>query len=77
MEGPVPMIQSVIGDAPRRREDQRFVTGSGTYLDDLAFEGLAHAVILRSPHAHATIDWIDADQRRSAGGRAATHAAND
>ncbi len=51
--------QSKIGDSPRRREDARFVTGGGAYLDDLRFEGLTHAVILRSPHAHARIDGID------------------
>jgi aerobic carbon-monoxide dehydrogenase large subunit len=51
-------IQSVIGDAPRRREDARFVTGQGRYLDDLAFPDVAHAVVLRSPHAHARIDSI-------------------
>ena len=51
-------IRSVIGDAPKRREDLRFVTGSGRYLGDLAFEGLAHAVVLRSPHAHARIERV-------------------
>lgn len=48
-----------IGDSPRRREDARFVTGQGAYLDDLKFEGLVHAVVLRSPHAHALIRSID------------------
>ncbi len=62
------MGRSVIGDAPRRREDQRFLTGSGAYLDDLGFNGLVHAVILRSPHAHATIDQIDAGPARAAPG---------
>ena len=56
---------SVIGDAPKRREDERFVTGHGGYLDDLAFEGLAHAVVLRSPHAHARIAGIDAAAARA------------
>jgi aerobic carbon-monoxide dehydrogenase large subunit len=45
--------RSGIGDQPKRREDQRFLTGHGAYLDDLNFDGLAHAVVLRSPHAHA------------------------
>ena len=49
-----------IGDAPKRREDLRFVTGRGRYLDDMTFESLAHAVVLRSPHAHARITHIDA-----------------
>jgi carbon-monoxide dehydrogenase large subunit len=52
-------IRSTIGDAPRRREDARFVTGHGAYLDDLVFEDVAHAVVLRSPHAHALIERID------------------
>jgi len=50
--------RSVIGDRPKRREDLRFITGRGGYLDDLAFEGLVHAVVLRSPHAHAQIECI-------------------
>nr|WP_294519213.1 xanthine dehydrogenase family protein molybdopterin-binding subunit [uncultured Rhodopila sp.] len=51
--------RAVIGDSPRRREDARFVTGRGAYLDDLRFDGAAHAVFLRSPHPHARIACID------------------
>jgi carbon-monoxide dehydrogenase large subunit len=51
--------RATIGDSPRRREDARFVTGHGAYLDDLPFARLAHAVVLRSPHAHAWIHSID------------------
>ena len=53
------MVRSGIGDMPKRREDARFLTGRGGYLDDLAFDGLAHAVVLRSPHAHALIGQLD------------------
>ncbi len=53
------MVRSGIGDRPKRREDVRFLTGRGAYLDDLAFDGLAHAIVLRSPHAHARIDGIE------------------
>jgi aerobic carbon-monoxide dehydrogenase large subunit len=60
--------RSIIGDAPRRREDERFVTGSGRYLDDLAFPGLTHAVVLRSPHAHALIERIGTGRARAAQG---------
>src|SRR3954447_21088808 len=56
---------SGIGAAPKRREDLRFLTGQGRYLDDLAFDNVAHAVVLRSPHAHASIDRIDADAARA------------
>ncbi len=45
--------------APGRREDDRFLTGTGRFLDDLAFDGLAHGVVLRAPHAHAEIAKID------------------
>ncbi len=58
----------VIGDAPERREDARFLTGQGAYLDDLRFDRLAHGVILRSPHAHAAIRGIDAEAARGAPG---------
>jgi carbon-monoxide dehydrogenase large subunit len=57
-----------IGDSPRRREDARFVTGQGAYLDDLTFDALAHAVVLRAPHAHALVRSIDATAARSAPG---------
>ena len=56
---------SGIGAAPKRREDMRFLTGQGRYLDDLAFDDVAHAVVLRSPHAHARIDAIDASAARA------------
>src|SRR5438552_3044824 len=52
-------MRSGIGDRPKRREDQRFLTGQGRYLDDLAFDGVTYAVVLRSPHAHAEIGAID------------------
>src|SRR5205823_8272635 len=69
--------RSVIGDAPKRREDLRFVTGRGRYLDDLAFEGLVHAVVPRSPHAHARIERIDSQAARAAPGVLAVLTAED
>jgi carbon-monoxide dehydrogenase large subunit len=68
---------SVIGDTPRRREDARFVAGRGAYLDDLRFDHLAHAVFLRSPHAHATIAAIDTAAARAAPGVLAVLTAHD
>ena len=49
------MEQFGIGQPVRRREDARFVTGAGRYTDDIDIAGQAHAVVLRSPHAHAHI----------------------
>jgi carbon-monoxide dehydrogenase large subunit len=44
-----------IGRPMRRREDRPLVTGAGRFVDDLAVPGLAHAVFVRSPHAHARL----------------------
>ena len=71
------MARSVIGDRPKRREDLWFITGRGRYLDDLAFEGLTHAVVLRSPHAHAQIGFVDVDAARAAPGVLAVLTAAD
>ena len=71
------MKRSVIGDSPRRREDQRFITGRGTYIDDLRFDNLARAVFVRSPHAHATIRSIDVAAARRAPGVLAVLTAAD
>jgi len=48
-----------IGQPVRRKEDVRFLTGTGTYIDDITSENLCHAIVLRSPHAHAKIIRID------------------
>jgi aerobic carbon-monoxide dehydrogenase large subunit len=48
-----------IGRALERVEDRRLVTGAATYVDDIRLPGLLHAMILRSPHAHARIIRID------------------
>jgi carbon-monoxide dehydrogenase large subunit len=69
--------RAVIGDSPRRREDARFVTGRGAYLDDMPFDGLAHAVFLRSPHAHARIVAIDTSAAKAAPGVLAVLTASD
>ena len=48
------MTDTGIGASVRRKEDYRFLTGNGKYLDDMNRAGQAHAYFLRSPHAHAT-----------------------
>src|SRR5215472_16079645 len=49
---------SVIGTPVRRREDYRFITGQGTYTDDINRAGQLYAYILRSTHAHARITGV-------------------
>src|ERR1051326_9329966 len=46
------MKQYGIGQPVRRVEDRRFLSGHGHYLDDISRPHQAHAVMLRSPHAH-------------------------
>ncbi len=57
-----------IGRPIRRREDLRFITGQGRYVDDIQVNGLLHMVILRSPHAHAIITRIDLSRAQSVHG---------
>lgn len=48
-----------IGQPLPRKEDRRFLTGSGRYIDDIEVPGALHACFVRSPHAHARIVAID------------------
>jgi aerobic carbon-monoxide dehydrogenase large subunit len=52
-------VNSFIGSPIERFEDLRFLRGRGTYVDDLAREGMLHAAILRSSFAHGRIRAID------------------
>src|SRR5271156_5944952 len=56
----MPMSATGIGAAVRRKEDRRFITGTGHYTDDINRPGQSFAYFVRSPHAHATIKSIDA-----------------
>jgi aerobic carbon-monoxide dehydrogenase large subunit len=53
-----------VGAIVRRREDPRLLTGRGQYVDDLQVAGCLHAVVLRSPHAHARIAAVRFDRAR-------------
>src|ERR1700733_13451514 len=48
-----------IGASVVRKEDRRFVTGKGRYVDDIKLQGMTHAHFVRSPHAHAKVKGID------------------
>jgi aerobic carbon-monoxide dehydrogenase large subunit len=52
----------------RRREDVRLLTGMGNYSADPHAPGMLHAVLVRSPHAHATIGDIDVSAARAVPG---------
>jgi carbon-monoxide dehydrogenase large subunit len=62
-------MAQVVGEAvaPRyagtrvlRVEDNRLLTGRGTFVDDVSRPGMLHACFVRSPFARARIDGIDA-----------------
>ncbi|RUU26857.1 xanthine dehydrogenase family protein molybdopterin-binding subunit [Mesorhizobium sp. M6A.T.Ce.TU.016.01.1.1] len=48
-----------VGARVARKEDRRFITGAGRYVDDMVVPGMKHAAFVRSPHAHAQIKKID------------------
>ena len=62
------MPETFTAQALPRLEDRRLLTGAGRYTGDIRPEGLAHAVILRSPHAHARIRGLDVAAARRAPG---------
>ena len=49
------MTDPAIGAPVRRKEDFRFLTGSGNYIDDINRPDQLYAYFVRSPHAHAEI----------------------
>ena len=51
-------IKDGIGASVRRKEDKRFLTGSGRYTADISRPGQLHVHFVRSVHAHANIKAI-------------------
>ncbi len=66
-----------IGQPVRRFEDRRLLTGKGNYIDDSDLPNQAHAVLLRSPHAHAEIRNIDLEEALAAPGVLAIYTGAD
>ncbi len=71
------MAQNGIGASVRRKEDLRFLTGRGNYVDDINRPGQLYAHILRSPHPHAAIRRIDTAKAARAPGVAAVFTGAD
>ncbi|MFT3872876.1 MAG: xanthine dehydrogenase family protein molybdopterin-binding subunit [Nocardioides sp.] len=55
-----------IGQARRRKEDQRLITGRTRWTDNIALPGMLHLAMVRSPFAHAKITSIDASAAKAA-----------
>ena len=60
-----------IGARIPRFELSRLLAGRGRYIDDIRLPRMLHAVVVRSPHAHALIRSMDFAAARSAPGVAA------
>src|SRR5438105_15578115 len=52
-------MSGFVGQRVLRKEDPRFLTGAGRYVENLELEGALHAVFVRSPLPHARINGID------------------
>ncbi|MFQ3255542.1 MAG: carbon-monoxide dehydrogenase large subunit, partial [Loktanella salsilacus] len=50
---------SGIGASSKRREDVRFLTGTGNYTDDINIYGQLHVHFLRADVAHAVLNGVD------------------
>src|SRR4051812_1954087 len=59
---------SILGNRVVRREDRKFLTAGGTYVDDLRTEGALHVHYVRSTMAHARISAIDTTEAAAAPG---------
>ncbi|MFM7047055.1 MAG: xanthine dehydrogenase family protein molybdopterin-binding subunit, partial [Actinomycetota bacterium] len=73
------MAGSILGNRVLRKEDPKFLTTGGVYIDDMRDEPLlanaAHVTFVRSPLAHAHIRGIDVSAALSAPGVIAVHTA--
>jgi CO/xanthine dehydrogenase Mo-binding subunit len=66
----------MVGTPIARGEDPRLLRGEGRFLDDLGHDALEMAIV-RSPHAHARITGIDADDCLEVEGLVAIYAYED
>src|SRR3982751_539703 len=68
---------SLIGARVARKEDYRFLTGSGQYTDDVALAGQSFAAFVRSPHAHALLKKVSVEKASRAPGVLAVYTGAD
>ncbi|MDX6359251.1 MAG: aerobic carbon-monoxide dehydrogenase large subunit [Nocardioidaceae bacterium] len=71
------MPGSILGTEVRRVEDLELLLGQGTFVDNLDDDGVAHAIFVRSPFAHARITGIDTTEAAAAPGVLAVLTADD
>ncbi len=62
------IVLPYIGQPLKRREDFKFLTGKGRYVDDIKLPGMLYMAIARSPHAHAIIRNVELSSAKAAPG---------
>ena len=65
LENAIALQKYGVGQPVRRKEDDTLVRGKGRYTDDFNLPGQAHAVVVRSTHAHGLIRGIGTDAARA------------
>ena len=73
----MPPTKFGFGGVLTRKEDDALVRGGGRYVADHAPDGALHAVVLRSPHAHARFRVTDVGKARAMPGVALVVTASD
>src|ERR1700682_1100486 len=73
---PMAPIKFGVGQSVLRKEDDALIRGKGRYTDDHAPAAMMHALVLRSPHAHAKFT-IDVTRARGLPGVGAIFTAED
>ncbi len=71
------MPGSILGTEVRRVEDRELLLGQGTFVDNLDSDGVAHAIFVRSPFAHARITAIDTSAASASEGVLGVFTADD
>ena len=70
-------VNNGIGASVRRKEDKRFLTGSGRYTDDINRGGQLYAYFVRANVAHATIKSVKTDKAAKMDGVVAVYTGED
>ena len=66
VESPARTPAKEVGQARRRKEDRRLITGRSRYTDNIVLPGMLHLAMVRSPFARATITGIDVSAAKAA-----------
>ncbi len=59
------MTDKYFGKAIKRKEDPRFITGKGNYVDDIKLPGQVYVTMVRSPYAHAKLGSVNAEAAKA------------